>query len=199
MKTSKTPDKLAKNASKLHKRIGELLTNCEMFKNYEIRQEYRVSAVNPDFNSNKEKFDWAILGANIVIECHGKQHYQKTRFGGTKDDEKTTREFIKLKDRDEKKKQAAEEAGWAYVVVSYQEENITEEELLEKIRIVLANIIVKKSFNTMTEIIKKGHQTKVNKSKSKIQNCSNWSKGQKIPSRLFSKKPKEKNDQKTFT
>lgn len=189
MKTSKTPIKLAKNASKLHKRVGELITNSEMFKAYEIRQEYRVSAVNPDFHSNREKFDWVILGANIAIECHGKQHYVPTRFGGPKDEEKAKRELRKLQDRDESKRQAALEAGWAYVIVRYDELDITEEELLERIRVALAATIVNKSFDAVSSIVKKGKEAKPVK-KAKIKNRSNWPKGQKIPSRPFPKKRK---------
>ncbi|MHA2069837.1 MAG: hypothetical protein ACXABY_36190, partial [Candidatus Thorarchaeota archaeon] len=61
MKRAKIPEQLAKNASKQHKYVGELLQENPMFRNYMIRQEYPVSRVNPSYESNREKFDWVVL------------------------------------------------------------------------------------------------------------------------------------------
>jgi len=149
-KTSKTPLKIAKNASKLHRHVGELLDSCKMFENFEIRQEYRVHLVNPEFESNREKFDWVVLGMNVIIECHGKQHYTPTRFGGPKDEQKKLRDFKALKARDEAKQTAAEKAGWAYVVVSYKEDEITEEELLDRIRKAITKSALAKSAESLS-------------------------------------------------
>jgi len=133
MKTSKIPTQLAKNASKLHKRVGRLLTSEDSpYKFYEIRQEYRVSDVNVVYKSNREKFDWAILGLNVVIEIHGQQHYKAIRFGGI-DIEKAIENFKRRQILDAQKQQAAEEAGWAYVVVKYDETNIDIGVLTDKI------------------------------------------------------------------
>jgi len=140
MKTSKSPQQLAKNASKLHKRIGELLT-CEdsPYKNYEIRQEYHVSKVNPDYKSNREKFDWVILGLNVVIEIMGEQHFSYVCFGGV-DIEEAKRNFLQRLRLDERKQTAAETALWAYVVVKYTEKKITLEELVVKISEALSTV-----------------------------------------------------------
>lgn len=185
MKSSKTPRQTAKNASKLHKHVGELLTNSQMFKQYIVRQEYRVSAVNPNFESNREKFDWAILGAKIIVEVHGQQHYGPVRFGGI-DEDQAKRNFSGLRERDEAKRQAAEEAGWAYIVVKYNEPNITEDELLQRIRDTLANMVVRSSFEKIKKIVAKSV-----KQKAKIPKPDkyNWPKG-KIPSRPFPRKKK---------
>jgi hypothetical protein len=132
-KRRRTPEQLAKNASKLHKRIGELLTCDESpLKNYEIRQEVRVSDVNPHFKSNKEKFDWIILGLNVVIEVNGEQHYNPICFGGITMD-KAKRNYLAQLDRDEKKMDAALDAGWGYVIIKYTEKNITLQELIDKV------------------------------------------------------------------
>jgi hypothetical protein len=133
MKKTKLPGELAENASRLHRYIGELLTSEESnFKNFEIRQEYRVSLVNPEFKSNREKFDWVILGLNVVIEVHGKQHQAPVCFGGiTKDVAEIN--FINRLKLDELKMKTAEVAGWAYVVVWYYEHEITLEELTQRI------------------------------------------------------------------
>lgn len=169
-KPSKTPLKLAKNASKLHKHVGELLDNCSMFKNFEIRQEYRVKAVNPDFESNREKFDWVVLGMKVVIECHGRQHYEPTRFGGPEDEQKKLRDFRALQQRDEAKRKAAEDAGWVYIVVSYKEEKITEEELLERIRHEITKAALTKTDKSLSilELVTKEKKDSI-KNKVKIQ------------------------------
>ena len=127
------PARVAKNASKLHKHVGELLISDDSpYRGFEIRQEHQVSAVNPDYKSNKERFDWAILGLNVVVEIMGEQHYRPVCFGGMTIDE-AKRNFIRRLELDEQKQKAAEEALWAYVVVKYDEKNITLEQLTEKI------------------------------------------------------------------
>lgn len=130
---SKRPELLAKNASKMHKKVGELLLSG-YFKGYEIRQEYPVNQVNPNFKSGREKFDWVILGGifSAVIEVHGEQHYNPVCFGGRNKDE-AREAFKKQKVRDELKREAAESAGWAYLVVRYDDKLITAESLSGRI------------------------------------------------------------------
>jgi len=130
MSNTKLPQQLAKNASKLHKHVGKLLT--ELFPHYEVRQEYSVSSVNIGYKSNREKFDWVVMGLNIVVEVHGEQHYSPTCFGGITL-EQAKRNFVKRKDIDWEKQEAAQKAGWAYVVVKYTEKKITAEDLLLRI------------------------------------------------------------------
>lgn len=130
MKRAKTALQTAKNASKLHKHVGRLLS--ELFPNYEVRQEYSVSRVNPGFASNREKFDWAVLGLNIIVEIHGQQHYRPVCFGGiTLDEAKAI--FRRRQDKDEEKQEAASKAGWAYLVVKYTEKDISLEELSTRV------------------------------------------------------------------
>ena len=130
MKTTKIPTNTAKNASKLHKHVGELLV--ELFPNFDVRQEVCVSRINPSFESNREKFDWVVLRMNIVIEVHGEQHYAPVCFGGITIDQ-AKRNFVKRQEVDYEKEIAAKEAGWAYVVVKYDEKKITASELSERI------------------------------------------------------------------
>lgn len=130
MKPTKIPTQLAKNASKLHKHIGQLLV--EIYPHFDVRQEISVSKINPDFPSNREKFDWAVLRMNIVIEVHGIQHYQPTCFGGITMDQ-AKRNFVKRQEVDFEKEMAARYVGWAYVVVKHDEKRITKDELYERI------------------------------------------------------------------
>lgn len=164
------PLELAKNASSLHKRIGELLV--ELYPNYEVRQEYPVWKINNSFKSKKEKFDWVILSLNIIIEINGEQHYKPVCFGGiTKTEAKYN--YRKNIERDFKKEQAAINAGWSYVVIDYKYKNITKEELLK-----IINLIEKNRLPNKTETIKKKY---------------NWGEKKKIPSRPFNtKKIKDK-------
>jgi hypothetical protein len=136
MKSSKTPLQLAKNASKLHKHIGLLLV--ELFPSYEVRQEYPVSKVNIGYKSNREKFDWVVVGLNIVIEVHGEQHYKPVCFGGITG-EQAKRNFVKRQQVDWEKQEAAQKAGWAYVVVKYNEKNITADKLSDKCVMAIAD------------------------------------------------------------
>jgi cation transport regulator ChaB len=149
MKRSKIPSNLAKNASKLHKKIGILLTE---------------SHVNPGFKSNREKFDWAILGLNVIIEVHGEQHYKPVCFGGISEEE-AIEKYRDTKRRDSNKEEAAHMAGWAYVVVKYNEKDITEEELSNRIKEALAGIIITKSMGKIAKMIEES-----TKKKAKIQN-----------------------------
>jgi G:T-mismatch repair DNA endonuclease (very short patch repair protein) len=159
------PLELAKNASILHKRIGELLV--ELYPNYEIRQEYPVYKVNSSFKSKKEKFDWVVLSLNIVIEVHGEQHYKPVCFGGiTKTEAKYN--YRKNTERDFNKEQAAINAGWSYVVIDYKYKKITKEELLSIINLIERNRIPKQN-----QEVKKKY---------------NWEKGKKIQSKPFPKK-----------
>ena len=82
MKPTKTPIQTATNASTLHKHVGAILLAIPAFQGYEVRQEYPVVKVDPKYPSGREKFDWVVLGARIVIECHGEQHYEPVCFGG---------------------------------------------------------------------------------------------------------------------
>ncbi len=178
MKASKTPRQLAKNASKLHKKVGELLTCQESgYKNFEIRQEYAVSRVNPEFKSNREKFDWVILGLKIVIEAMGIQHYKPICFGGM-DITEAQSIFKHRQETDQLKQQAAEDAGWAYVTVRY-DEKIDLDKLSDKIT---------KAINDLPQ----ERKVLVKEKKAIIQNKSNWQKpkdGYKWPSRKLESRP----------
>ena len=173
MKKSRSANQTAKSASKMHIRVGELLQ--ELFPNQQIRQEYPVNKVNPSFPSGKNRFDWVVLGLKIVIEVHGIQHYEYRCFGGmTKD--KAKRNYRKQLDSDWSKQTAAQEAGWAYLVVKYTEQKITAEKLLSRIL-------------EATKETERGNKIVPAKPKAKINNRKNYKwPSRKIPSRKFSDK-----------
>jgi len=84
------------------------------------------------FDSGREKFDWVILDLMIVIECHGQQHYKPVCFGGIPEEEAKIR-FQEQVLRDLKKMQAAQKAGWTYIIFKYDEKDITPSILLDKV------------------------------------------------------------------
>lgn len=163
---SKRPNQLPKNASKLHKYILNLLISEDsIFKNYNIKQEYNVNLVNPEFPSGREKYDLVILELQLVLEIHGRQHFDFiSHFHETKYD------FRRQQERDEAKKQAAIDAGWAYVVIKYNESKITSEELIDRIQEAIKNKIAPKEIQP--------------RKPNKIQNNN------KLQSREFQKPPK---------
>jgi hypothetical protein len=173
MKRSKLPVDLAKNASKLHKRVGELLVSEDsLYKFYEIRQEYMVSKVNSKYSSNRERFDWVILGLNIVIEIMGEFHEKAIKIGGISIEE-AHRNLKRRQKLDQDKKEAAEAAGWTYVVVNYREKNIDLETLDKKIA---------KAIGSISEIAQK--PTKSYKQKIPIKKNHTWP-NKKIPNKPF--------------
>ncbi len=129
MKNSRFKFEYRKSASKLHIAVGEILRNSDVFGGYNIYQEYPVSKVNPEYTSNSEHFDWVIPDIKLVIECHGKQHYEVTDFSG-KSEDCGINSYKAQKARDEAKKQAAIDAGYTYTVVPYTDQKEVTEDYL---------------------------------------------------------------------
>ena len=120
------------NASRLHKTVGDFLRQHRDFCGHSSFQEYSVNKVNPSFPSGKHKFDWVVPALRLVIECHGRQHYIPTSFGG---EESAKVAFRDIKLRDEAKKDAALAVGWRYIVVKYTEQKkVTSELIFDKIK-----------------------------------------------------------------
>lgn len=124
-------DKVRDHASKLHKRVGEILTTSPLFRLYTLEQEYNVKKVHPDFHLNCF-YDWVILELRVIIEVHGRQHYKPVDFGN--DYEKALTGFHDTQRRDKLKEQAAKIAGWHYVIVTQDEvASLTDTKLLDMI------------------------------------------------------------------
>ena len=109
-----------KNASKLHKAVGKVLRTDPLLKHYKSYQEYPVSKVNPDYQNNSHQFDWIIADLKIVIEVMGQQNYEHVCFGGISKEEAASNYHTQV-ERDLAKKRAAEDAGWTYIAVKYND------------------------------------------------------------------------------
>jgi len=121
MKTKRFQYEYRKSASKLHRKVGEILRTTYAFKNHKVYQEYPVNKVNEEYPDGSHHFDWVIPDLKVVIECHGKQHYVATQFG-KEEVWDTIQRFKDGRKRDQAKKQAAEDAGYVYVIIDWTEE-----------------------------------------------------------------------------
>lgn len=126
MKNSRFKTEYRQSASKLHKAVGDVLKSSPLFRNYNVYQEYPVSRVNSNYTRNSEHFDWVISDIKLVIECHGKQHFEVSDFSGKEEDGGLSK-FRAQRIRDTKKRLAATEAGYTYIVVKYDDKNIDED------------------------------------------------------------------------
>ena len=110
-----------KSASSLHRAVGDILQGHTIFKNAKIYQEYPVNRISRYFDSGREKFDWVILDPfRAIIECHGPQHFKPITFGGITDEEATDN-YKKQVERDKAKREAAETAGYKYIIIRFDE------------------------------------------------------------------------------
>lgn len=125
MKTSRFQFEYRDSASSLHRAIGEILRNSDLFGVTEIYQEYPVCRVNEDYDDRSHHFDWVLPKLKIVFEGHGKQHYSPVAFDG--DNAAAISRYHDQKKRDKAKKQAALNAEFVYVEVPWHAENSLDE------------------------------------------------------------------------
>jgi very-short-patch-repair endonuclease len=118
MKNKRFQYRYRSNASLLHKAVGDCLRTDKPFGEFEFYQEYPVNKVNKNYPSGSHKFDWVCTTLGIVIECHGKQHYEVVDFGFDKIED-AIEAFKNNKKRDEAKKLAALDANYVYIEIPY--------------------------------------------------------------------------------
>jgi hypothetical protein len=122
MSTKRLEQAYRQSASSLHKMVGDVLKDSVIFKHAKIYQEYPVNRISRYFDSGREKFDWVILDPfRAIIECHGLQHYKPVRFGGITEEEAASN-YKQQVIRDKQKQEAAEKAGYKYIIIRYDEE-----------------------------------------------------------------------------
>ena len=130
MKQTKYQYAYRSNSSKLHLKVGEVLRNPNnSFSNFRIYQEYPVKSLVSTYSNSRHRFDWVILDLQLVIECHGKQHFVKADFGGKRDGSEVDN-LKAIQERDLQKKNAAIEAGYTYIVIPYSDIKIIDEKYI---------------------------------------------------------------------
>jgi len=134
MKSKRLQYQYRNNASSLHKKVGDYLRESNLFKYHKIFQEYPVNLINPDYGNPRHRFDWVITDLKIVVEVMGAQHFTITRWGNMDADEAYD-QFLAGKARDDAKKQAAIEAGFTYIEISYNEiDEVSDSFMIQKMK-----------------------------------------------------------------
>lgn len=118
----------AKNASQLHRKIGEILSTCAPWKGFKTEQEVLVRDLFSSFGSSTERYDWVIKDLFTIIEAHGKQHYSVQSFG--RDAGEALMAHEAQKSRDARKEEIARLHNWTYIVIPYTDEKKLTEEYL---------------------------------------------------------------------
>lgn len=118
----------AENASKLHKKIGEILSTTSPFEGCTLKQEVIVSSLFPSYPNNKDRYDWVIPSMFTIIEAHGIQHYKVATFG--KEASEAVMDFQTQKLRDKQKEEIAILSGWTYIIIPYTDEKIVDSKYL---------------------------------------------------------------------
>lgn len=131
MKSSRFRYSYRNNASKLHKMVGDLLRN--LFPNIEVYQEYPVVRVDKIYSESSHHFDWVIPQLKLVIECHGRQHYEPVAFDGNVD--AAVASFHGLQARDKMKKEAALRAGFTYIEIPYTTRRLSDSDFYKLIEL----------------------------------------------------------------
>jgi len=91
-----------------------------------------VSGLVTSYSNNQHCIDWYIDELGMILELHGKQHYQITNYGNAPY-EKVTKDFYNMRYRDNAKKQALLEAGFEYREINYRLEPKLNAKLLKDI------------------------------------------------------------------
>lgn len=112
--------KFASNASKLHRRVGEVLSETRPFSGLRLEQEVPVSSLFPEYSNNRDRYDWVVPELSLIIEAHGKQHYEPSGFG--EEYEKAIALFQRQQFKDAQKKEVALLNNWTFLEIPYTDE-----------------------------------------------------------------------------
>lgn len=126
----------ASNASKLHRKIGEVLQKTAPFCSSTIRQEVIVSSLFKGYSNNRDRYDYVIDDCHLVIEAHGIQHYSVNSFGSKAED--AVMNFKTQQFRDNQKMEIALLNGWSYLSIPYSDEKSIDSKYL--LDLYMANI-----------------------------------------------------------
>lgn len=103
-------------ASKRHKKVGELLDSIPLTANMQKKEEVSVKELVPSFPGGRKKIDWYVKELKLVIEVHGRQHYEPVAFGNRGD---AKFQYGKQVRHDIDKQNALLGAGYLYLEIPY--------------------------------------------------------------------------------
>lgn len=118
------------NQSDFHNIVRDIFRSG-WFKTISCFQEVPVCEIVLDYENRLHRFDWWIPTLNTVVELHGTQHYRPTAFGSMSANQKQ-RNFKDSQQRDQMKKEAAEDNGIKYVAIDYKMKDKIDETYLKQ-------------------------------------------------------------------
>ena len=120
------------DASNFHNKLQEIFTTDPYFKRMSCYQEVPVWTLIDGYRNHAHRFDWYVKELNLLIELHGRQHYVMTNYGNI-GYEDAMRAFHNIQKRDQEKMEAAIEAGYRYLEISYKQEKKLDGEYLKQL------------------------------------------------------------------
>jgi len=118
-------------SSAFHKAVGRILAEDPLFRNTRCYQEVPLPDLIEGY-PHPHRLDWYLSDFGVALELHGAQHYEVVNFGGVS--VRTAREhFRESQYRDNLKRTALEQAGFAYREVHYRLAKRLTSELLKQI------------------------------------------------------------------
>ncbi len=87
-----------------------------------------VQELFPSYSNGREKYDIVLDDLQLIIECHGIQHYKIQTFGA--DAGEAVMNFQTQKFRDTSKKEIALLNNWLYLEIPYTDEKLITEDYL---------------------------------------------------------------------
>lgn len=122
------------SASNFHNKVREIFITDKFFKQLNCFQEVPVKDLVPTYPNRYDAVDWYIDELSVVLELHGKQHYQMQSFGSKDSYANQVKAFNNIKFRDNRKKTCLLNANYTYIEISYKDiKKITSEYLKELI------------------------------------------------------------------
>lgn len=112
---------LLESASAFHNKVREIFISDPFFKQLNCFQEVPVKALVESYSNSLDAVDWYIDEFSLIIELHGKQHYQMQSFGSKDSVFNQKKNFYNIKYRDNRKKTSLINAGYSFIEISYKD------------------------------------------------------------------------------
>lgn len=112
---------LLESASAFHNKVREIFISDPFFKQLNCFQEVPVKALVESYCNFLDAVDWYIDEFSLIIELHGKQHYEMQSFGSKDSVFNQKKNFYNIKYRDNRKKISLINAGYNFIEISYKD------------------------------------------------------------------------------
>jgi hypothetical protein len=109
------------SASNFHNKLRDIFITDKFFKQLNCFQEVPVKDLVPSYPNRYDAIDWYIDELSVIIELHGKQHYQMQSFGSEDSYINQVKAFNNIKFRDNRKKTFLLNANYTYLEISYKD------------------------------------------------------------------------------